>query len=145
MAQITSYSAQNVTVTFLGKVISGFTEGDDVVMVERNKPTLTQSIGVQGDAVYTQTSDKSGVVTLKLLQGCEENTFLSSKIQASEAGGIISGELIITETGNDAKVTARKAVIEAMPKFQRGESQTAVEWRFLSADIDITQGSGVGL
>lgn len=143
--QVTSYSAQNVTVTFLGKVISGFSDGDDVVMVERNKPTMTQRVGVQGDAVITQTSDKSGVITLKLLQGCEENTFLSSKIQASEAGGITSGELIITETGNDAKVTARKCVIEGMPKFQRGEGQTPVEWRFLSADIDMSQGGGVAL
>jgi len=143
--QVTSYSAQNVTVTFLGKVISGFADGDDAIMVERNKPTMTQLIGMQGDGVYTQTSDKSGVVTLKLLQGCEENTFLSTKIQASEAGGVLSGELIITETGNDAKVTARKCVIEAMPKFQRGEGHTSVEWRFLSTDIDITQGSGVSL
>ncbi len=145
MAQVTSYSAQNVTVSFLGKVLSGFSDGDDAIMVERNKPTMSQVIGIQGDGVYSQTSDKSGVITLKLLQGCEENSFLSTKIQASEAGGIISGELIITESGNDAKVTARKCIIEGMPKFQRGEGQTAVEWRFLSADVDMTQGAGVSL
>ena len=143
--QVTSYSAQNVTVSFLGKVLSGFSDGDDAIMVERNKPTMSQVIGIQGDGVYSQTSDKSGVITLKLLQGCEENAFLSTKIQASEAGGIISGELIITESGNDAKVTARKCIIEGMPKFQRGEGHTAVEWRFLSADVDMTQGAGVSL
>lgn len=142
MAQVTAYSAQNVTVTFLGKVISGFAEGDDAIMVERNKPTMSQTIGIQGDGVYTQTADKSGVVTLKLLQGCEENAFLSAKIQASEVGGIVSGELIITEIGNDARVTARKCVIEGMPKFQRGEGHTPVEWRFLSTDINISQGAG---
>ena len=142
---VTSYSAQNVTVTFLGKVISGFTEGDDVIQVERNKPTMTQVVGVQGDGVYSQTADKSGRVTLKLLQGCEENSFLSGKLQASELGGIVSGELIITEFGNDAKVTARKCVIEGMPKFQRGEGGNVTEWTFLSADIDITHGSGVAL
>lgn len=140
--QVTAYSAQNVTVTFLGKVLSGFADGDDAIMVERNKPTMSQTIGIQGDGVYSQTSDKSGVVTLKLLQGCEENAFLSGKISASEAGGIASGELIITEFGNDARVTARKCVIEGMPKFQRGEGHTSVEWRFLSTDIDIVQGIG---
>lgn len=143
--QVTAYSAQNVTVTFLGKVISGFSDGDDAIMVERNKPTMTQTIGIQGDGVYTQTADKSGVVTLKLLQGCEENTFLSAKLQAAETGTIASGELIITEVGNNAQVTARKCVIEGMPKFQRGEGQTAVEWKFLSTDINITQGTGVSL
>jgi len=140
--QVTAYSAQNVTVTFLGKVLSGFSDGDDAIMVERNKPTMTQTIGIQGDGVYAQTADKSGVVTLKLLQGCEENAFLSAKIAASEVGGIVSGELIVTETGNDARVTARKCVIEGMPKFQRGEGLSAVEWRFLSTDIDIVQGIG---
>lgn len=142
MSQVSAYSAQNVNVSFLGKIISGFAEGDDAIMVERNKPTLSQSIGIQGDGVYTQTADKSGVITLKLLQGCEENTFLSGKIAASEIGAITSGELIITETGNDARVTARKCVIEGMPKFQRGEGHTSVEWRFLSTDIDIVQGTG---
>lgn len=142
MAQVTAYSAQNVTVTYLGKVLSGFADGDDAIMVERNKPSMTQVIGIQGDGVYAQTSDKSGVVTLKLLQGCEENAFLSAKIAASELGGILSGELIITETGNDARVTARKCLIEGMPKFQRGEGLTPVEWRFLSTDIDIVQGVG---
>jgi len=142
MAQVTAYSAQNVTVTFLGKVLSGFSDGDDAIMVERNKPTMTQQIGIQGDGMYMQTSDKSGVVTLKLLQGCEENVFLSAKIAASEAGGIVSGPLIITETGNDGQVTALKCVIEGMPKFQRGENAVPVEWRFLSTDISITQGAG---
>lgn len=143
--QITGYSAQNVTVTFLGKVISGFAEGDDVIQVERNKPTMTQTVGVQGDGMYSQTADKSGKITLKLLQGCEENAFLTKKIQASEVGGIATGELIITEVGNDAKVTARKCVIEGMPKFQRGEGNNAVEWTFLSTDINITQGAGVAV
>ena len=142
MAQVTAYSAQNVTVTYLGKVLSGFSDGDDAIMVERNKPAMSQTIGIQGDGIYSQTSDKSGVVILKLLQGCEENAFLSTKISAAEVGGIVSGELIITETGNDARVTARKCVIEGMPQFQRGEGLTPVEWRFLSTDIDIVQGVG---
>lgn len=142
MAQVSSYSSQNVTVTFLGVVISGFAEGDDSIMIERNKPIMTQQIGMQGDGLYNQTADKSGVVTLKLLQNCEENTFLSAKVQAAEIGGIVSGELIVTEIGNDAQSTARKCVIEGMPKFQRGETSVPVEWRFLSTDISITQGTG---
>ena len=142
MPQVTVYSAQNVIVTYLGKTLGGFAEGDDAIQVERNKPTMSQTIGMQGDGAYTQTSDKSGVITLKLLQGCEENTFLTKKIQAAETGGIVSGELIITEVGNDARVTARKCVIEGMPKFQRGEGQVPVEWRFLSTDVDMAQGAG---
>lgn len=143
MAQITSYSATNVTVTFLGKIIDGFAEGDDAIQVERNKETISQTIGMQGDGVYSQTADKSGTITIKVLQGCKINEFLSAKIQATEAGGITTGELIITETGNDAQVTARKCLIAGMPKFQRGEGTTAVEWKFLSSSINITQGQGV--
>lgn len=142
MAQVSAYSAQNVTVTYLGKVISGFAEGDDAIMVERNTPTMTQTIGMQGDGQYIQTSDKSGVVTLKLLQGCEENTFLTAKIQAAEVGGITSGDLLITEVGSDGGVIARKCVIEGMPKFQRGANTVPVEWRFLSTDVSISQSAG---
>ena len=142
MAQVSAYSAQNVTVTYLGKVIGGFTDGDDAIMVERNAPTMTQTVGIQGDGLYTQSSDKSGVVTLKLLQDCEDNAFLSAKIQAAEIGGITSGDLIITEIGADGGAIARKAVIEGIPKYQRGAAAVAVEWRFLSTDIGITQSVG---
>ncbi len=145
MAQVTAYSAQNIVVTFLGKVIAGFADGEDAILVSRNKPTMTQTIGIQGDGIYSQTSDRSGVVTLKLLQNCEENAFLSAKVAASEAGGITSGLLIITEIGNDAKVTANKCVITGVPDFQRGEGQNSVVWSFLSTDIAITQGAGASV
>lgn len=139
---VSSYSAVNLIVTFAGVALNGFADGDDVVMVERNNPSMSQVVGIQGDAVYSQTADKSGKITIKLLQNSESNSLLTAKIQASEAGAIVSAPLIVTETGSDAKVTAMKCVIEGQPSFARGANANTVEWTFLSADITIAHGTG---
>lgn len=139
---VSSYSAINLIVTFAGVAFTGFADGDDVVTVDRNNASMTQRVGIQGDAVYSQTADKSGKITIKLLQNSETNSLLTAKIQASEAGAIVSAPLIVTETGSDAKVTAMKCVIEGQPTFTRGANANTVEWVFLSADISIAHGTG---
>ena len=139
---VSTYSAVNLIVTFAGVTFEGFADGDDVITVERNNPSMSQTVGMQGDAVYAQTADKSGMVKIKLLQNSATNTLLTAKIQASEAGAIFSAPLIITEANSDAKVTAMKAVLEGQPTFVRGANTNTVEWTFLSADIQIAHGAG---
>lgn len=137
-----TYSAVNIIVSFAGVTMEGFADGDDVITVERNNPSMTQKVGMQGDTVYSQTADKTGKITVKLLQNSSTNTLLTAKIQASEAGAIFSAPLIITEAESDAKVTAMKAVLEGQPTFSRGMNTNTVEWVFLSSDVQIAHGAG---
>lgn len=145
MADVTSYSAQNFNLNWLGHNFTGFADGDDAIVVERNTPNMVQTVGMQGDGVYTQSSDKSATITVKLLQSSTTNLFLTNKQQASEAGLIASGPMIGTEAGSASKFTANKTVIEGAPSFTRGMGHNPVEWTFLSFDTAVAHGEGVAV
>jgi hypothetical protein len=136
--KVTVYSAANTILNFAGHVLEGLAEGDDVIKVERLAPGNTIVVGIQGDGVINQTTDKSARITVKLLKGSDSNKFLSDKYNAGEIGFITSAPFIITEVGNDGKVTAKKTIIEKMPDLTRGSSAAPIEWTFISFDCAVS-------
>ena len=145
MSEISTYSALNGNLNWLGVNFTGYADGDDAIVVERNTPNMTQTVGMQGDGVYTQSSDKSGTIKVKLLPNSSMNSFLTNKQQASETGVVASAPLIYTEVGSASKFTAHKAVIEGAPTLTRGAGHNIVEWTFLSFDVAIAHGEGAAL
>jgi hypothetical protein len=141
--EVSSYSAQNININYLGHRFSGLADGDDTITIERTVRTMDKVVGIQGDGVFTQSADRSGMITVKLLQNSETSKFLTLKQQATEAGVIVSGPLIMTETGSDAKASCMKTVIEGVPTLIRGAGHNQVEWVFLSMDISVSHGFGV--
>jgi len=140
--EVSSYSAQNVSVNYLGHQFQGFADGDDAIQIERSVKTMTKLVGMQGDGVFTQSADKSGMITVRLLQNSETNKFLTLKQAATEAGVIASGPLIMTEAGSDARAACMRTVIEGQPSMVRGAGANTVEWTFLSMDVTIGHGFG---
>jgi len=140
--EVTSYSAQNVNINWLGHNFGGFADGDDAITIERSVPTMTKLVGMQGDGVFTQSADRSGSITINVLQNSETNAFLTNKAKATEAGVIASGPLIMTEAGSDAKSSCMKTVLEGLPSMVRGAGHNSVSWVFLSMDMDIDHGFG---
>lgn len=138
MGATTVYSAANVNVNYGGHVFTGLGSGNDAIKVERAQDSMSMEIGMQGDATLSQTTDKSGTLTIKLLAGSETNTFLSLKANATDAGSVFSAPMVITEVGSSGKVTATKCVIKKIPDFGRGATASEVEWVFISGDVAIT-------
>lgn len=138
MGKVSVYSAKNTIVNFAAHVIEGFAEGDDVIKVERLAPGISIVIGMQGDGVINQSTDKSARITIKLLKGSATNKFLSDKYNAGEIGVLTSAPLIITEVGSGDKTTAKKTVLEKMPDLSRGSTAAPVEWMFISFDCSTT-------
>lgn len=126
------YSASNVIVTYGGHTMQGFTGGDDVIQVTRREDAVQLDIGMQGDGVYSQSTDMSGEITISLQAGSATNDFLSGKARAGELGALFVAPLVITEIGTGTKVTADKCVIQKIPDLSRGATAGDVEWVFLS-------------
>jgi hypothetical protein len=143
--EVSAYSAANMNLSYLGVTATGFADGDDAIMVERDVKTMTKQVGMKGDGVFSQSVDRSGKITLKLLQNSAFNAFLTKKMAATEAGAIASGAMICDEVGGDSGFTANKTTIEGFPAFKRGQKANVVEWVFLSIDINIRHGQGVQL
>ena len=146
MAQTTTtYSASAVNINWLGHSFTGLGSGDDAIQVERTNPSMTLTIGVQGDGTISQSTDKSATITIRLLSGSATNDFLTAKANASDAGVIASGPMLIEEFGSSSKVTAGRCVIEKIPAFTRGAMANEVEWTFLTTDCAISHGSSDGI
>ena len=139
MAQhVSLYSAASTSVNYGGHSFTGLGSGDGVISVERTNPSLTMTIGIQGDGTLHQTTDKSATISITLLAGSETNTFLQAKAGAGDAGIVFSAPLIIESFSNDAKVVANKCVIVTVPTWERGATASEVVWTFLSPDCSIT-------
>jgi hypothetical protein len=141
--EVSSYSAQNVSINWLGHQFQGFADGDDTITIERSEKTMTKLVGMQGDGVFVQSADHSGMITIRLLQNSETNKFLTLKQAATEAGVIASGPFIMVEAGSDARASCMRTALEGVPSMVRGAGANTVEWTFLSMDITIGHGFGV--
>ena len=129
---VTAYSASNVIVTYGGHTFQGFAGGDDVITVNRREDAVQLDIGMQGDGVYSQSTDMSGEITIRIQAGSATNDFLSAKARAGDIGAVFVAPLIITEIGTTTKTTADKTVIQRVPDLSRGAVAGEVEWVFVS-------------
>ena len=71
MAAVASYAFKDVVLLFNGVPLSGFADGDDAIIIERNVDAYTLLVGADGDAMALKQANKSGVATLKLLQSSD--------------------------------------------------------------------------
>ncbi len=142
MASVTTYSAAATSVVYASHLIEGFADGDDVIKVERAEDSIQATIGIQGDAVVSQSTNKSGTITVSLLAGSISNEFLSGKANANDAGSLFAGDINISETGTGAGVVAEKCIIQKIPEYGRGATAKNLEWVFFSPNIMIKHASG---
>ena len=144
MAEASQYSADSGILTFMGVNISpGLADGDDAISVEQDSDTMTKTVGIRGDGVFSRSVDKSGTVKLKYLQNSTSGKFLSAKLNAIQAGVVVVGPLIFTEIGGDSKFLANKTTIKKQAPLKRGAKQNYVEYELITLDLTINHGVGV--
>jgi len=136
MPVLKTYNATNVIVTYGGHTFTGFAGGDDVVQVSRREDSVQLDIGMQGDGVYSQSTDKSGEITITLQAGSETNDFLSGKASAGDAGALFIAPMIVSEAGTNTRTTADKCTIQKVPDLSKGATAGDVEWVFISPFVN---------
>jgi len=130
----TSFSFENVSVEIDGAELSGFWEGDDPVMYERNKATGNPVVGVDGCAVVSRPVDKSRTVTLRFQPNSVGHRVLTNKLRAIENNQISLFGISITDTGNGEGGASASATIIEQPNVSMGENATAREWKIFAND-----------
>jgi hypothetical protein len=85
-----TYDPTKIIVTVGPYVIGGFAEGS-MVKAERNVDAYKLTVGAKGDAVRFKTADRSGRITLTLLQSSGSNGQLTSLALLDENGNPLQG------------------------------------------------------
>lgn len=125
---LTAYSFKNVVVEIDGRPITGFWEGDDAVVIERNTDNGTPVVGVDGDATVSISADDSVQITLRLQPNSEANRVLQNKFLQNRAGRARPFAVSIRDTGNGEGGSAARAIVMQDPGAQFGGTASAREW-----------------
>jgi len=135
------YDPQEVIVTFGVLQLKGFAE-DSMVEAERNEDTFALKVGVDGEPTRTRSANKSGKVTVKLMQTSTSNLALSTLLAADELSpnGLSILPLGIKDNSGNSLVFAAEAWIVKTPKTSYGKDPTARDWAFESGNISIFEG-----
>lgn len=140
MAQtLRTYSPQEVTVSWAGVVpISNFADGT-AIEVSRNADNTQQLVGMQGDVGLTYNADKTGQITINIMQTGETNRLLSA-IQNKQdfTGKLFRGDIVISDPSGSYLCVARNCHIMTAPTVSLGDGQNSKEWVFFAERLDFT-------
>lgn len=136
-----TYDPASVVVTFGVLQLQGFAE-DSIVEAERNTDTFTIKKGVDGEGTRTRNVDRSGRVTVRLMQSSESNLALSALMEADEisANGVGILPLLVKDNSGNSLVFAARAWIVKPPKTSYGPAPEAREWIFEADELRIFEG-----
>lgn len=134
MVQFTSFTFENVSVVIDGQRLTGLWEGDDPVMIERNKSSGTPTVGVDGDAVVSRPVDRSRNITIKCMPNSVAHRILTNKQKAIENNTVQQFTISVTDVGSAEGGQSTQATIIEQPSIQLGENAQAREWTIFAND-----------
>lgn len=136
-----TYDPKKVLVTFGPVLFSGFADGT-FINAARNNQGVNLGVGSTGDAARAISNDKSGIVTLTLLQSSKVNGLLSGIERSDQENGDGVLPLLLKDLNGFDLVKAGTAWIQKLADYNRGREigDGNVAWVFETDDLDIFQG-----
>lgn len=136
-----TYDPKLVVVSWGPVLFSGFADGTFINAV-RNNQGSNLAIGSTGDGARAISNDKSGLVTLTLLQTAKTNGLMSAINEADELVGSGVFPLLIKDLRGLDLVSAINMWIQKVPDYNRGrevgDGNTA--WALETDDLKIFHG-----
>lgn len=121
------YNPAEVQIIFNGIPISGYADGT-FVTVERDEDSFTLQMGTDGEGTRSHSNNRSGTVTLTLMQSSQVNILLSALHLLDEGSGDGVGALLIRDGSGESLYTAETAWIQKAPSAEFGREATSREW-----------------
>lgn len=138
-----TYDPASVIVTWGSLTISGFAP-ETFCNVERAEDAVTTTVGADGFGCHTINRNRSGTVTVTLMQSSLTNSALSRLANLDEQTGDVSYPLVVKDIRSDATLcVAHASKIKKMPASAFGKELGTREWMFTSVKIDISVGGNL--
>lgn len=138
-----TYDPANVVVTWGSLTLSGFAP-ETFANVERAEDAVVTTVGADGFGCHTINRNRSGTVTVTLMQSSLTNSALSRLANLDEQTGDVSYPLVVKDIRSDATLcVAHASKIKKMPASSFGKELGTREWAFTSTRIDISVGGNL--
>ena len=136
---VKTYDPKNVSVIYGGKIITGFADGT-FITAERNEQAYTLKVGVDGEGARARNNNKSGKVSIVLMQTSSSNDDLSGFALADELGNAGVAPLYIKDHNGTTLVTALSAWIQKMPNMEDGKEIQNRTWVIETDELNMFVG-----
>ncbi|NIQ92449.1 MAG: DUF3277 family protein [Deltaproteobacteria bacterium] len=134
-----TYDPGQVSVSVGDFDITGFQPGT-MVTVERDERMFTKQMGTQGEGTRSKSNDRSGRITIMLMQTSPSNAILSSLAALDEYGnaGLVNAQ--VKDASGKSIYQAETAWIEGYPNAEYANEAGPREWVIVSDKITMFEG-----
>jgi hypothetical protein len=137
-----NYSPDDVKCAFFGITITGFAEGT-FIEIEREVDTFTKKVGALGDVARSRSLNKSGKITITVMDAHPINDLLATVISDDEFDGSQAGPFTMKDLFGNTEVRATNAWCMKVPKVTRAQASGNVVYVFEAASLFIKHGSQI--
>jgi len=135
--KLTTYEFNQVTVAFGPILMDGFQDGEGVVIAQ-SQPRFTKHVGLDGKVTRAKVHDKSGTVTVRLMQTSAQNDLLSglhiADTNAPNGAGILP--VYVRDRNGRSLHTGAEAWITGFGDVTYDQGPTMREWVIDVAELE---------
>lgn len=128
------YDPKQVVISWNGIVIDGFADGT-YISVERNEDMFALTVGADGETTRTKTNNRSGRITVTLMQTSSANALLAAAHNLDDQTGVNNGPFLMEDLLSGTIIFGANTWITKMPVVEKGKEASNREWVFESADL----------
>ncbi len=132
-----AFSFNNVIMLVQGSEITGWPEGDDVILCERLEDSGSHSIGVQGEMTFNVSNDRSGTVKFKLKQNSSSNLLMTGLVTAQENGAFLPVFVQVKNTEGGELISGTQGYVLRPASMQFGKELGINEWTVVVERLDM--------
>lgn len=136
---VKTYNAADVDVIFNGHVVSGKADGT-FVTIARNNQSWNLAVGSDGEGARAKSNDKSGTVTVTVMQSSITNDLFSGFSLADELNGDGVGALLVKDRSGRTLCAAETAWIQKPADAAFAREIESREWVIETDALDMFVG-----
>lgn len=131
------YSFLNTILLINGVEITGFSDGDDVILCERLNDSVTHKMGADGEMSPSLSADRSGRFLFRLMQTSDSNTYLSGLLNLQENGAFVPIFVQFKDVKGNDLVSGTQGYIPRPASMSRGTNVNSQEWSIVVERMDM--------
>jgi hypothetical protein len=137
---VVTYDPKKFVIILGAHIATGFADGT-FIQIERASDTFTKTVGAGGDVARAKSNDRSGRVTLTLMNTSPTNDFLSGQALADELDN--SGKFVFsaTEIAGTTVIQGSEAWVVKPSAIQRSKNIDTTVWAIDIAQMNVVVGS----
>jgi len=131
----TVYDPKNVHVIVGGIPMTGFGDGDKVIVEPVTKENFKSHCGVDGDVTFTKINDDRAMITIRFKQSSPSNIVLEGLLRSPS----LFPFSVINKSGGAYTGGAAECLVAEKPSIKFGAEEQVKEWKLIAADFSGVQ------